>query len=86
MHFLILTKVNIRIKNLFWVFTINFIRIQPSRSFNQIYNTKVFLKKYKAIQLGWVAEQKSQITGFYLDNKKNNYSQSHDKSIILGYY
>lgn len=86
MQFSISTKVSIRISNLSQTFTVHFNKIQSSKSFSTIYNTKILLKKFKTFYLSQTAALKPWIKKFYPDNKENSYCQDLDKFITTGYY
>ena len=56
MRFLVLTRVNIRINNLFQIPTIDLVSIQPSKNLCKTYNAQVIPKRSKTIHLSQAAK------------------------------
>lgn len=67
------TKVSVRIGGPPQASAINFIRIEPGKSLSQIYNTKILLRRPKAIYFGQGAEQRPQTEKFCLNSEENGY-------------
>ena len=59
---------------LLWASIIDFVNIQPSKSFSQTQDVKVLFRKPKAVYLAQTIEQRPWIRKFCLDNKKNSYN------------
>ena len=83
MYFLASTRVNVRISNSSQASAINLVRIQPSKSSSQIYNTQILLKRPKTAHFSKIIEQKLHFEKFYLDNKESSSIQEQRKLTIL---